>query len=273
MAEWLVANGFKEIDKGVRSRLLECLRHRDEVERWRQGLTDGERFRFNHPNTVLRRWKKTITATAPNPEPKPSPVAKLKETIVALEEANHRMRCEIERGGGDLWSLDDFEPRHRAGDAGETWPHTVEGCRARRLQADEGGQGRRWTGSRRMTALTTIAPRLRKLLLMLSSSADGEVVGAARAIGRALQSVGADWHALAGLLTEPPQPRKAPRPDDDAFADDWRDMRQFCLDHDWLLRDREREFLTSIGDWRGTLTDKQFAWLASIHARVSRHSA
>ena len=71
-----------------------------------------------------------------------------------------------------------------------------------------------------MTALATIAPRLRKLLLMLSSSADGEVVGAARAIGRALRGAGADWHALAGLLTEPLQPRKAPRADDDAFAGD-----------------------------------------------------
>ena len=50
-------------------------------------------------------------------------------------------------------------------------------------------------------------------------------------------------------------------------------MRRFCLDRDWLLRDREREFLTSIGDWRGTLTDKQYAWLASIHARVRRHAA
>src|SRR4051794_24053124 len=28
MAEWLVKNGFKEIDKRVRSRLLECLQHR-----------------------------------------------------------------------------------------------------------------------------------------------------------------------------------------------------------------------------------------------------
>ena len=42
---------------------------------------------------------------------------------------------------------------------------------------------------------------------------------------------------------------------------------------DWLLREREREFLTSLGDWRGTPTDKQHAWLASIHARVRRHAA
>jgi hypothetical protein len=34
-------------------------------------------------------------------------MAKLKETVVQLEEANHRMRQEIERGGGDLWTKDD----------------------------------------------------------------------------------------------------------------------------------------------------------------------
>ena len=123
-----------------------------------------------------------------------------------------------------------------------------------------------------MTTLTPIAPRLRKLVLMLSSNQDGEVVGAARAIGRALQSVGTDWHALAGVLTEPPQPRR-PRAEDDAFADDWRELRQFCLHRGRLLSEREREFLTSLGNWRGTLTEKQHAWLASIHARVRRHSA
>ena len=124
-----------------------------------------------------------------------------------------------------------------------------------------------------MTTLTPIAPRLRKLLLMLSSNQDGEVVGAARAIGRTLQSVGSDWHALAGVLTEPPHPKRAPHTDDDAHADDWRELRQFCLDRDRLLSEREREFLTSLGNWRGTLTEKQHAWLDSIHARVRRHSA
>jgi len=51
-----------------------------------------------------------------------------------------------------------------------------------------------------MTALAPIAPRLRKLLLMLSSSAPGEVVAAAGAIGRTLKDAGADWHDLAGGL-------------------------------------------------------------------------
>ena len=36
MAEWLVTNGFKEIDKGTRGRLLDCLKHLAEIEAWRK---------------------------------------------------------------------------------------------------------------------------------------------------------------------------------------------------------------------------------------------
>src|SRR5271169_1226302 len=50
MQDWLIANAFKEIDKGTRSRLLDCLEHRTEIERWRSVLTGSGRFRFNHPN-------------------------------------------------------------------------------------------------------------------------------------------------------------------------------------------------------------------------------
>lgn len=59
-----------------------------------------------------------------------------------------------------------------------------------------------------------MSEKLAKLALMLSSDQPGEVVAAARAIGRELKSMGRDWHWLAGrLLGEVPQPRPAPRPD------------------------------------------------------------
>jgi hypothetical protein len=48
--------------------------------------------------------------------------------------------------------------------------------------------------------LMPIAPRLRKLLLMLSSSHDGEVVAAARKIERLLHDGSHDWHDLAEAL-------------------------------------------------------------------------
>jgi hypothetical protein len=96
MAEWLRARSFHLIDKGTRNRLLDCLKHRAEIEKWRATLTDGERFRFNHPDAVLRKWKTKTVVPDPNAPPKkPSPMAKLKAEVVRLEEDNHRMRREI----------------------------------------------------------------------------------------------------------------------------------------------------------------------------------
>jgi hypothetical protein len=51
-----------------------------------------------------------------------------------------------------------------------------------------------------MTDLRTIGPKLAKLLPLLGSDKDGEVVATAKAIQRTLQSGGADWHDLAGAV-------------------------------------------------------------------------
>jgi hypothetical protein len=110
MGEWLIENGFREIaDKGTRSRLLECLQHREAIMTWRAGLTDSERFRWNHPDSVLRWWKKKTQVPDPNAEPKkPSPVARLKESIEKLETENYRLRRDLERAcDGDRWKPTD----------------------------------------------------------------------------------------------------------------------------------------------------------------------
>jgi hypothetical protein len=104
MAEWLIANGFKEIDKGVRSRLLECLQHRTEIDQWLSRLTDGERFRFNHPNTVLKRWKGSTVVPNPNATPKPSPQAKLRAANIELQEELHRLK---RHGDGNAFTKND----------------------------------------------------------------------------------------------------------------------------------------------------------------------
>jgi hypothetical protein len=107
MAEWLRAHSFDEIDKGTRERLLECLQHGKEIEIWRARLTKTERFRFNHPDTILRKWKAATGVPDPNAPRKPSPVSKLKVSIAQLQEDNFRMRREIEHAGGDLWTPED----------------------------------------------------------------------------------------------------------------------------------------------------------------------
>jgi hypothetical protein len=110
MAEWLLARGFHLIDKGARNRLLDCLKHRVEIEKWRATLTDGQRFRFNHPDAVLRKWRDAtvvIDPNAPKKNKKKSPTERLTESVIRLEEENHRMQREIERSGGDLWTPED----------------------------------------------------------------------------------------------------------------------------------------------------------------------
>lgn len=110
-------------------------------------------------------------------------------------------------------------------------------------------------------------PRLKSLLLMLSSDRDGEVVAAARAVERTLKSAGADWHDLAGLLTTAPAKTNNPT------ATDWRAMRDYCAQHSDLLQQRERDLVDTLQRWKGAPTDKQLAWLAAIYQRLHRRHA
>jgi hypothetical protein len=107
MGEWLVANAFKEIDKGTRCRLLDCLQHKTEIEKWRSRLTDSERFAFNHPDAVLRKWKAATVVPKPDTDPKISPYKKLQIEHMALIDERDRYKREVERGGGDLWNPED----------------------------------------------------------------------------------------------------------------------------------------------------------------------
>src|SRR5215469_6267331 len=47
--EWLVEQGFDEIDKGVRSRLQKCLDRLPEIERWRVQIGPAIALKYNHP--------------------------------------------------------------------------------------------------------------------------------------------------------------------------------------------------------------------------------
>jgi hypothetical protein len=100
--EWLKATGFDLIDKGDRSRLLDCLKHREEIENWRQKLPLNKRFALNHPNSIWRAWRRKRMIGA-----RVSPIAKYKDAIVRLKEENTRLL----RAGDDL-----FLPQDTAAD-------------------------------------------------------------------------------------------------------------------------------------------------------------
>jgi hypothetical protein len=115
-----------------------------------------------------------------------------------------------------------------------------------------------------MVSIGQIAPKLQRLLLMLSSDQPGEVVAAAAAIKRTLRSKGCDFHDLAAGLTA--SPSVVPNSENE----DWRAMRDECLKCRGHLRGRELDFLTSLKTWRGRLTLKQQLWLSAIYERLQR---
>jgi hypothetical protein len=96
---WQKKYSFESLDKGDRSRLLNMMDHRKEIDDWLQTLPESERLRLNHPSSVWRRWK---GATSKPKEQKISAMQKLKDELIKVEEENHRLRREIDRGGGDL---------------------------------------------------------------------------------------------------------------------------------------------------------------------------
>jgi hypothetical protein len=112
-----------------------------------------------------------------------------------------------------------------------------------------------------MTAtFAEIAPKLKKLLLVRSSEQPGEVVSVAHAIERMLRTVGADWHDLAAQLLVPIKTHAGDRGNWHAMQDVKRGL---------LPRPRELEFTISLTG-AADPTEKQYAWLSSIYARLRR---
>jgi hypothetical protein len=145
-------------------------------------------------------------------------------------------------------------------------------------------------------ALASIAGKIASLVRMLSSDRDGEVVGAARALVRTLNSAGADIHTLAdrvehangGGLTEA-EMRKlydagydaGVRATEDKHhgsgdfhntdgSPDWSEIALYCQRHNDRLRPTEQTFIDDMASrtvWREP-TPKQAKWLRSIFLRL-----
>jgi hypothetical protein len=142
-------------------------------------------------------------------------------------------------------------------------------------------------------SLTPIADKLGKLLRLLSSDRDGEVVGAARAIVRTLDGAGLDIHALAESLgingkkfseadaleiyqRGVKDGKRAAEGGGFHSMDEptWHEIACECAAHDDRLRDeRERQFVRDMVRRTvrgGEPTEKQAHWLRAIYARVRR---
>jgi hypothetical protein len=103
--------------------------------------------------------------------------------------------------------------------------------------------------------------RLRKLCGMLGSQHDGERATAAAKADAFVRSLGLSWGDVIGV---PIVPEHSPRIRSWRAEPDWRDLLAFCASRMNCLNIREREFLRSIAQWRGNLTERQHQWLEAI---------
>jgi hypothetical protein len=133
-----------------------------------------------------------------------------------------------------------------------------------------------------------IRERVSKLMLLLSSSHDGERAAAAAAIGRALQGAGCDWHDLVSAVTTPASPAPSPSASKSATPPTWthtngpidlpRDQLLELLD---LIEERmpflpikSASFCSSLRDRSHGrpvvhLSPKQWAWLQDLMIRAT----
>jgi hypothetical protein len=134
--------------------------------------------------------------------------------------------------------------------------------------------------------------KIQKLLKLLSSNNDGEVVAAARAIMRTLEAEGADIHELAerveGRKLSPSEMQQiydtAFRRGRDAAAADggfhntegpsfYEMAREVMRKEDGRLSPKERDFVDDMVRWcaRREPSEKQAKWLHTLYCRIGRH--
>jgi hypothetical protein len=113
--------------------------------------------------------------------------------------------------------------------------------------------------------------KLAKLIRLLSSPVDGEVVSAARALHRVLTDAGG-FHHLADVVEAHWRPpvvvQPPPKPPEPKY--DWQILAARLLKfRHVLLGDRELDFLQNMRRSQTAPTDKQWKWMGDIEARLT----
>jgi hypothetical protein len=108
------------------------------------------------------------------------------------------------------------------------------------------------------------AERAAKLIRLLGSDRDGEVLGAVAALRRTLGNAGHDLHSLAAIVAPPISPAPRIRSWRAPAESDWQRMATFCFARQGRLSLRDRDFVKSMRGWRGTPTPGQQSWLLDL---------
>ncbi len=128
-----------------------------------------------------------------------------------------------------------------------------------------------------MTAFADIADRIGPLIGKLGSPHDGEVLSAARALGRQLDNVGLNFNDLAIAVVAEPITRIVYRDRDPDPLSDWSEIADWCAYHPQWLSEKEADFIANMCRTLrrpGTEpTPKQGKWLQNILDRIKEERA
>ena len=116
-----------------------------------------------------------------------------------------------------------------------------------------------------MTAASLDRDRLAKLLGMMGSAHDGEVVAAARQAERMRAEAGLTWQQIMVPTLPPPPKRQNTGTVGEAV--------EFLLDRQDLLTEWERDFVGDIGRAKYRLSDKQLTILDRLLEKARRAEA
>ncbi|MEG8220119.1 hypothetical protein OSJ57_05715 [Sphingomonas sp. HH69] len=122
-----------------------------------------------------------------------------------------------------------------------------------------------------MAALSDLAPKLAKLIPMLGSNHDGEIVGTAKAIRRTLENGGLDLHALAEAIGNPPVVYRTEPARAEPSRSHQMDARR-CLQSGIVWKPHEAEFLRQMASALRRPTEKQRDWLDGLLDRAARYN-
>ncbi|WP_354220368.1 hypothetical protein [Bradyrhizobium sp. F1.4.3] len=98
MRVWLDENGLADVDSQERRGAIHCVEHQAEIDSWRDGLTDVQRRRANHPNTIVKHWRRLTAPQKQGPKRstfKPHPRAYARPVHwgqEAIRRASHAIR-------------------------------------------------------------------------------------------------------------------------------------------------------------------------------------
>ncbi len=126
-----------------------------------------------------------------------------------------------------------------------------------------------------MNALAQIPDRIGPLIGKLGSPHDGEVLSAARALGRQLDSLDLNFNDLAIALLAEPITQIVYR--DPAPLSDWSEIADWCAGHLGWLSDKEADFIVNmcrtLRRAGAEPTPKQAKWLQDILDRIKEERA